>query len=99
MFWCVFSLLLVPNVVYLLAAFFFLPFGRALGAGRVAGGALFLRALADANADADADGDADADADNDDDGVFDAAFVIIFHSSSARLGLVENFQNLGGHSV
>jgi len=84
--------MLVPNVVYLLAAFFFLPFGRALGAGRVAGGAFFLRALGDA--------DAEADVDADDDGVFDAVFVIIiFHSFSARLGLVEYFQNLGGHSV
>jgi len=84
--------MLVPNVVYLLAAFFFLPFGRALGAGRVAGGAFFLRALGDADADADAEADTD--------GVFDAVFVvIIFHSFSARLGLVEYFQNLGGHSV
>ena len=88
--------MLVPNVVYLLAAFFFLPFGRALGAGRVAGGAFFLRALGDADADADAEADVDADTD----GVFDAVFVIIiFHSFSARLGLVEYFQNLGGHSV
>jgi hypothetical protein len=84
--------MLVPNVVYLLAAFFFLPFGRALGAGTVAGGAFFLRALGDADAEADVDADTD--------GVFDAVFVIIiFHSFSARLGLVEYFQNLGGHSV